>query len=66
MCFLDAKKSLDIVYHLTLVKKLLDRNVPLNIVKLFFFWQRELQKRVTKTRELQKLESYKNWRVTKI
>ena len=35
MCFLDAKKAFDRVNHWTLAKKLLDRNVPLHIVKLF-------------------------------
>ena len=40
MCFLDAKK-VDRVNHWTLAKKLLDRNVPLHIVKLFIFWNRE-------------------------
>ena len=37
MCFLDAKKAFDRVNHWTLAKKLLDRNVPLHIVKLFIF-----------------------------
>ena len=41
MCFLDAKKAFHRVRHWTLAKKLLDRNVPLNIVKLFIFWYRE-------------------------
>ena len=41
MCFLDAKKAFDRVNHWMLVKKLLDRNVPLHIVKLFIFWYRE-------------------------
>ena len=41
MCFLDAKKAFDRVNHWTLAKKLLDRNVPLHIVKLFIFWYRE-------------------------
>ena len=38
MCFLDGKKAFDRVNHWTLAKKLLDRNVPLHIVKLFIFW----------------------------
>ena len=38
MCFLDAKKAFDRVNHCTLEKKLLDRNMPLHIVKLFIFW----------------------------
>ena len=41
MCFLDAKKAFDRVNHWTLAKKLLDKNVPLHIVKLFIFWYRE-------------------------
>ena len=41
MCFLDAKKAFDRVNHWTLAKKLLDRNAPLSIVKLCFFWYRE-------------------------
>ena len=40
-CFLDAKKAFDRVNHWTLAKKLLDRNVPLHIQKLFIFWYRE-------------------------
>ena len=41
MCFLDAKKAFDRVNHWTHAKKLLDRNVPLHIIKLFVFWYRE-------------------------
>ena len=41
MCFLDAKRAFDGVNHWTLAKKLLDRDMPLNIVKLFIFWYRE-------------------------
>ena len=41
MCFLDTKKTFDRVNHWTLAKKLLERNVPLHIVKLFIFWYRE-------------------------
>ena len=41
MCFLDAKRAFDRVNHWILAKKLLDRNVPLHIVKLFIFWYRE-------------------------
>ena len=41
MCFLDALKAFDRVNQWTLVKKLLDRNVLLHIVKLFIFWYRE-------------------------
>ena len=41
MCFLDTKNEFDRVNHWTLAKKLLDRNVPLHIVKLFSFCYRE-------------------------
>ena len=41
MHFLDAKKAFDRVNHWTLAKKLLDRNVPLLIVKWFIIWYRE-------------------------
>ena len=41
MCPLDAKKAFDRVNHWTLAKNLLDRNVPLHIVKLFIFCNRE-------------------------
>ena len=41
MYFLDAKKASDRVNHWTLAKKLLDRNVPVHIVKLFLFWYEE-------------------------
>ena len=41
MCFLDAKRAFDRVNHWTLAKKLLDKNVPLHIVKLFILWYRE-------------------------
>ena len=38
MSFLDAKNTFDRVNHWTLAKKLLDRNVPYHIVKLFVLW----------------------------
>ena len=41
MCFLDAKKAFARVNHWTLAKKLLDRNVPLHIVKIFIFWREQ-------------------------
>ena len=41
MCFLDAKKAFDRVNYWTLAKKLLERNVPLHLVKLVIFWYRE-------------------------
>ena len=41
MCFLDAKKAFDRVNYWTLAKKLLERNAPYHIVRLFIFWYRE-------------------------
>ena len=41
ICFLDGKKAFYRVNHWMLAKKLLDRNVPLRIVKLFIFWYRK-------------------------
>ena len=41
MCFLDAKKAFGRGNLWTLAKKLLDRNGPLYIVKLFIFWYKE-------------------------
>ena len=41
MCFLDAKNTFDRVNHWMLAKKLLDRNVPLHIVKFIIFCYRE-------------------------
>ena len=35
------KKAFDRVNYWTLANKLLDRDVPLHIVKLFIFWYRE-------------------------
>ena len=47
MHFLDTKKkAFDRVNHWTLAKKLLDRNMPLHIVKLFIFWYREQEVKV--------------------
>ena len=40
-CFLDAIKAFDRVNHWMLANKLLDGNVPLHVVKLFIFWNRE-------------------------
>ena len=40
MCFLDAKQTFDRVNHWALAKKLLDRNVPVHIVKLCVVWYR--------------------------
>ena len=39
--FHDENKAFDRVNHWTLAKKLLDRNVPLHIVKLFIVWYTE-------------------------
>ena len=41
MCFLDAKKAFDRVNQWTLAKKLLDRNLPLHIMKMFNYYYRE-------------------------
>ena len=41
MCFLMQKKAFDRVNHWTLEKKLLDRNVSMQIMKLFIFWYRK-------------------------
>ena len=41
VCFLDANNAFDRVNHWTLAKKLLDRDVPLHIVKFFIIWYRE-------------------------
>jgi hypothetical protein len=41
MCFLDAKKAFDRVNHFTLFKRLIERRVPLYLVKLLHFWYRE-------------------------
>jgi len=37
-CFLDASKAFDCVLHEKLCTKLLKRNVPMLIVKLFYVW----------------------------
>ena len=42
-CFLDAKNTFDGVNHWTLAKKLLDRNVPLHIVKLFINFRQNMK-----------------------
>ena len=41
MCFIDEINAFVRVNHCTLAKKLLDRNVPLHIVKLFILWYKE-------------------------
>ena len=41
MCFLDANEAFDREDHWTVTNKLLNRGVPLNIVKLFIVWYRE-------------------------
>ena len=38
ICFLDATKAFDRVNHWCLFKKLINRKVPLHIVKLMVFW----------------------------
>jgi len=42
-CFLDASKAFDRVNHWTLFKKLVDKNVPLIIVRFLMYWYREQQ-----------------------
>ena len=39
-CFLDASKAFDRVEHWSLFKKLIDRNVPLVVVRLLVHWYR--------------------------
>ena len=38
LCFLDASKAFDRIHHWTLYKKLLDRNVPVYIIRFLMFW----------------------------
>ena len=40
ICYLDANKAFDRVNHWLLFKKLLDRNMPLHIVRLLICWYR--------------------------
>ena len=40
-CFLDASKAFDRVEHWSLFKKLIDRNVPLVVVRLLVHWYRQ-------------------------
>ncbi len=40
ICYLDATKAFDRVNHWLLFKKLLDRNMPLHIVRLLVCWYR--------------------------
>ena len=37
-CFLDAAKAFDRVSHWTLFSKLIQRNIPLVIVRIISFW----------------------------
>ena len=39
-CFLNASKAFDRVNHWTLFKKLLDRNIPLVLVRVVIYWYR--------------------------
>eukprot|EP00914_Ancora_sagittata_P033344 GHVO01067210.1.p1 GENE.GHVO01067210.1~~GHVO01067210.1.p1 ORF type:complete len:383 (-),score=-6.21 GHVO01067210.1:742-1737(-) len=39
-CFLDASKAFDRVNHWTLFKKLIDKKIPIPIVRLLFVWYR--------------------------
>ena len=38
ICFLDASKAFDRINHWHLFKKLIDRNVPVYIVRMLLFW----------------------------
>ena len=40
ICYLDATKAFDRVNHWLLFKKLLDRNMPIHIVRLLVCWNR--------------------------
>ena len=40
-CFLDASKAFDRVVHWSLFKKLIDRNVPLVVVRILVHWHRQ-------------------------
>ena len=40
-CFLDASEAFDRVEHSSLFKKLIDRNVPLVVVRLLVHWYRQ-------------------------
>ena len=40
-CFLDASKGFDRVEHWSLFKKLIDRNVPLVVVRILVHWYRQ-------------------------
>ena len=40
-CFLDASKAFDRVEHWSLFKKLIDRNVPLVVVRILVHWYGE-------------------------
>jgi len=40
LCFLDARKAFDRVNHWTLLKNLIEKGVPIHIVKLLLYWYR--------------------------
>ncbi len=45
-CFLDASKAFDLVDHGILFKRLLERNLPLPIVRLLLVWYRDQRMQV--------------------
>ena len=59
--FLDDKITFYKVNHWTLAKKLLDRNVPLLILKLFIYWNREQEFMVRWGNSLSMTFHYSNW-----
>jgi len=40
-CFLDASKAFDRINHWTLFKKMVDKNVPIVIIRILLYWYRQ-------------------------